>query len=215
MHSDLSERCRIAREHIEIPPFPSFSIRAAVERATRPAPRRYSFGAVALAGVSAIAIAAAAGVLQQTHVRFSPLGGLVVSSVDKMVSRPIHANAEIRQAAEHLDFPATLPEGLPDGTMPVRLLAVDKSLLVITYDLPGVQRRSHHWLSIVIANPTTMSASTASIAARYRLRSGKNMSRAHWRVGREDVITLSNGLTLPEIARIRHAMEQEAKEATQ
>ena len=41
------------------------------------------------------------------------------------------------------------------------------------------------------------------------------MSRAHWRVGREDVITLSNGLTLPEIARIRQAMEQEAKVATQ
>lgn len=211
MHSDLSERCRIARENMNIPPFPSLSIRTAVERAGRPAPRRYSFGVALLAGVSAITIAAAAAVLQHTRVHFSPLGGLVISSVDKMVSRPVHTNAEIRQAAEHLDFQAILPEGLPDGTMPVRLLAVDKSLLVITYNLPGIQRGSHHWLSIVIANPTTMSASTASIAARYGLRSGKNMSRAHWRVGREDVITLSNGLTLPELARIKQAMEQAAQ----
>jgi hypothetical protein len=38
------------------------------------------------------------------------------------------------------------------------------------------------------------------------------MSVAHWGVGPEDVIVISNGLTDPEFAAIKRAMEQESRD---
>jgi hypothetical protein len=121
---------------------------------------------------------------------------------------------EIRQAAAGLDFPAILPGVLPDGTKPIRLFTAGTSLLAITYDLPGIQRRSHHMLSIFIANHNTMAALNAStIAGRYNLRFGLGDNVELWRMGPEEVIVVSNGLTESEFAAIKSAMQQQARDS--
>ncbi len=131
---------------------------------------------------------------------------MVISSSVKTSSRPIHSEAEIRDAAEHLDFRAILPSGLPEGTKPIRLYTAGTSLLAVTYDLPGAERRSHHLLWIFLANPNTM-ASPYSRPAAYQLRTGHAMSMDLWRTGPEAVIVVSNGLTASELARIKRAMQ--------
>lgn len=211
MHADLLERCRAAREHIEVPPFPLTSIRTAAARATKPAPRRRTLAAAVLTSLSIVSIAAAAEVLVQTHIHFPPAGGMVISSDAKPSSRAIHSEAEIREAAEHLDFPAILPSGLPEGTQPVRLTTAGSDLLAIDYDLPGVQRRSHHMLWVFLANPSTMAglkAPYASSSPLYRLHMKDDV--ALFRAGAEQVIMVSNGLTATEFAAIKRSMEQEA-----
>jgi hypothetical protein len=214
MQSDLSARCRLARELIDVPPFPLAPIRLAVERSTQAPPHRKSILAIVVASFSVVAIAAAAEISQQTHVQFNPSGGLIISAgpKTKIASRPIHSSAEIHEAARRLDFPAIVPQGLPEGTKPVRLFASGTSLLAITYDLPGVQRRSHQMLWISIANRATTAASNAPAVLRHRMVRGVSMSVAHWGVGPEDVIVISNGLTDPEFAAIKRAMEQESRD---
>jgi hypothetical protein len=121
MHSDLLERAQMAREHINIPTFPLGSIRTAVQRAPKPAPRRRTIIASILAGLSVVAIAAAAEIIQQTHITLTPQGGMVISSSGKHVSLPNPSDAEIRDAAARLDFPAIVPSGLPAGTIAKQL----------------------------------------------------------------------------------------------
>src|SRR6185437_10612060 len=204
MQSDLLERCRAARESIQVPPFPSTRIRLAADR-PRQILRRRSFAAACIAGLSAFAIAAAA-VWQQTHISFTHSGGIVIRSDAHSGSRPIHSEAEIRAAAAHLNFRAILPQGLPAGTKPIRLFTSGSDVLAITYNLPGAYRRSHHMLWIFLANPSTLSGKIPS-ANPYRLRTfGPTMSSAHWRAGPEEVIVVSNGLTLAELAALRRAM---------
>lgn len=206
MHSDLLERCREAREHIGVPAFPASSIRAAAGRKPQPILRRRSVAAVLAATLSLAAIAAAAEMAQQTHVRFTPSGGMVLSSDAKSGSRPIHSTAEIQQAARRLAFPAVLPAGLPAGTQPVRLFTSGRDLIAITYNLPGIERRSHHFLWVFLTDPKALTNAPPS-GARYKLRTGGRLSQAHWRVGAEEVIVVSNGLTAQELAAMKRAMQ--------
>ncbi|HVA27738.1 MAG TPA: hypothetical protein VNF68_06130 [Candidatus Baltobacteraceae bacterium] len=212
MHSDLLERGRIAREAIDVPAFPLASIRAAVAHPVPAAPRRRSLVAAIAASVSIVAIAAAAEIVQQAHIILPASGGIVISSDAKSSSRWIHTNAEVRDAAARLDFPATIPVGLPVGTRPIRLTTAGSSLLAIDYNLPGAQRRSHHMLWIFLANPSSMAALHASSAGSrplYRLRMNEDMQ--FFRAGAEQVIIVSNGLTLSEFAAIKRAMERAAQ----
>lgn len=208
MHFDLLERCREVREHIAVPPFPSSSIRAAAEPGPQSLLRRRSIAAALAATLSVAAIAAAAEIAQQSHIRFTPSGGIVLSSDAKSGSRPISSDAEIREAAQHLDFQAILPEGLPAGTKPIRLFTSGRDLIGITYTLPGSERRSHHFLWVFLTDPKTLT--NAPPATRYNLRTGDRMSQAHWRVGPEEVIVVSNGLTAQELAAMKSAMQQSA-----
>jgi hypothetical protein len=207
MQFDLLEQCRAARESIQVPPFPLAQIRRAADRPI-PILRRRSAVAAAIAGFSAFAIAAAA-VWQQSHIVFTPSGGMVIRSDAHSGSRPIHSDAEVRDAASHLNFHAVLPKGLPPGTTPIRLFTSGRDVLAITYNLPGAYRRSHHLLWIFLANPSTLSGKFPA-AKTYKDRTfGRTMSQAHWRVGHEEVIVVSNGLTAAELATLKRAMEQE------
>jgi hypothetical protein len=206
MHSDLYERCHALRQSIDVPPFPVHVIRHAMEKKPRAGIRRRTMAAALAATISLAAIAAAAEFVQQTHVRFTPSGGMVISSDAKSGSRTISSDGEIRQAAQHLSFHAILPAGLPPGSKPIRLFTSGTDMLAITYDLPGAQRRSHHFLWVFLTDPKSLS--NAPPARRYRLRTGDKMSQAHWRVGAEEVIVVSNGLTAQELSAMKRAMQR-------
>jgi hypothetical protein len=205
MHSDLLERGRALRDLIEAPAFPLAAIRAAAARPAARAPRRRTFVAVVLAGFSIAAIAAAAEVVQRAHLVFVPSGGMIVSSATKLSSREIHTDADIREAAKHLDFQAVLPAGLPDGAQPIKLDMAGTSLLTITYALPVSQDGSRHKVWIFLANPLVTSPSGVPLA-RYHARNG--YPSEVWRVGQEQVIVVSDGMAKPGFAAIKDAMER-------
>lgn len=206
MHSDLLERARVARENINVARFPLDGIRAAMSRTEQRRPRWRLPLTALVTCLSIVAMAAAAEVVTQTHVHFMPTGGMVISSGAKSGSRSIGSDSEVRKAATHLNFEAVLPAGLPDGTKPIRLYTSGSDLMAITYDLPGTWRSSHHLLWIFLANPQTISSQTIS-APRYQLRPDGHMSEARWRIGAEEVIVVSNGLTAAELEAIEHAMK--------
>lgn len=206
MHSDLLERAQIARENIHVAPFPLDAIRAATSRsAQRPHWRRWPMVAL-VASLSLVAMGAAGEVVSQTHVHFTPTGGMVIASDAKTGSRPISSTSEVREAAAHLNFAAVLPAGLPDGTTPVRLYTSGSDLMAVTYNLPGAWRASHHLLWIFLANPQTLGSQELHAPA-YQLRPDSRMLRAQWRAGAEEVIVVSNGLTQTELQTIKRAMK--------
>jgi hypothetical protein len=211
MHSELSERCRLTRELISVPPFPLASIRSGAQHPTRPPARRRPFIAIALASLSIVTIAAAAEITHRAHIQFTPTGGIIIQAdpKTKVFGGPIHSDKEIREAATRLNFAPILPEGLPDGTKPIRVAVFGPDLLAITYDLPGAQRRTHHMLWISIANPTTMAKASAPDV--HKTVREMRMSQTHWRVGPEEVIVVSNGATDAEIATIKRAMQRTAR----
>ena len=208
MHSDLYELCATVRDGMAVPPFPRASIHASVANAAPPRRRKYVMPALVATG-ALLAMAAAAEVATQTHIGFTPSGGMVIESPLNGGSRAISSDAEIKEAASHLNFRAVLPAGLPEGTKATRLESLGSDAMVVYYDLPGAWRASHHLAWIFLANPATLGNQSSS-PARYSLRSGGRMSQAHWRVGAEEVIVVSNGLTAGEIDTIKQAMQREA-----
>jgi hypothetical protein len=210
MHSDLLERAQAARERIGVPAFPVASIRSAAARAPKPAPRRRTLLAAILAGFSVVAIATAAEVLQ-THIKFTPGGGMVISSVGKGATTLNPTDDEIREAAARLDFHAIVPSGLPEGTV-AKQLQGGSSAMDIRYDLPGAERASHHMLYIFLANPATISGKAPGLASpRSNRTTFAALTRAElFRVGDEQVIVVSNGLTAPELASIKASMQAAA-----
>jgi hypothetical protein len=211
MHSDLPALCGKAREQIAVPPFPRAAIRAAAQNAPNTAARRRSFFSAVALGLSLVAVAAAADIAVQSHIRFTPSGGFVISSSAKMASRAIHSNAEVRAAAQHLNFPVVLPAGLPDGTRPTQLFTAGNDMLAVTYELPGAWRASHHHLWIFLINPASIGKYRAPLD-RYRLHPGGRGSEiGMWQVGGEQVIAVSNGLTRPEVERMKAAMQREIR----
>lgn len=209
MLSNLHERCAAARTGIAVPDFPAERIRAGANDASQQRqPRRRNAAVIALVALSLAGAAAAAELAQQTHVNFTKSGGFVIKSDGKSGSRLVHSDAEIREAASHLNFTPVLPMGLPPGTRPIRLFTSGNDLLAITYDLPGVDRRSHHVLWIFLANPDTFSNAPHKSWNR-ELATPKHMLRASWRSGAEQVIVVSNGLTASELATMKAAMGAE------
>lgn len=211
MQYSLSELCESARARIAVPPYPRLAILARAQHASAHSPRKRSFVAAVIAGLSIVAIAAAAEVATQSHVRFTPSGGFVVSSSAKMASRRIHSDAEIREAAQQLNFAAVLPAGLPKAARPAQLFTAGKDMLAVTYDLPGPGRAPHHRLWVFLMNPATMGAYHAPLD-RYRLHPrGRTYATLMWRAGSEQVIAVSNGLTPADLMRMKVAMQQKTR----
>lgn len=209
MHSELSAAFSALRERMAVPPLP----RAAIVTAAQYAPansrkRGWTAGAVAI--LSAFAIAGAAEIATQSHIRFTRAGGMVLSSTAKTQNRVISSENEVKTAAARMNFPVTLPAGLPNGTKPVRLYTSGDDVMAVTYDLPGAWRASHHLMWIFLANPATMAKAEPNSAV-YRLRPDGRMSQARWRAGGEEVLVVSNGLTPAEVEAMKLAMQRPAR----
>lgn len=203
MHYDLHELCRSAGEGVAVPAFPVGSIRARIARASTAEPKRRPFSALFAVALALVAVAAAAAILTQSHIRFTRSGGMVIES-QHAVNRAISSEADIMRAAAQMNFHVTLPAGLPAGSRPIRLYVGDSDVMAITYDLPGAWRASHHLAWIFLANPNVMSTHVPE--TQYKLRVDRRMSSTHWRVGGEQVIVVSNGLTPDEVAKIESTM---------
>ena len=187
----------------EIPPFPREAIRAAAQR---PQPHQQPRKRIALAafaaGLSLVAIAAAAEVAVRTHVTFNS-GGIVLSS-DKLEKRAITSNADVQEAATHLSFRAVAPAGLPAGTTPVQLES-GRDILVVKYELPAVGSEPHPTLWILLTDPQSISNGPA-LKERFGFAPGKMRLGEFFRVGDEQVMLVSNGLTLEQANAIKQAM---------
>jgi len=213
MHADLLQRAQIARENIDVPTFPLASIRSAVAHAPKPTQHRRTIIASILAGLSIVAIATAAEVLQ-TRITFTPKGAMVISSNEMSPPQLNPTEADILNAASRLDFAATLPSGLPVGTTATQMNHEGSSALYIRYDLPGAERRSHHLMWIFLANPTTISGHGPSETYGKRVNQvqfGGNQD-GQFRAGSEQVIIVSNGLTSAEFAAIKASMVRAAQD---
>jgi len=199
MHSDILQRSLEIRGSIQAPSFPLEAIRIAARRAERPT-RRMPVIAALIAGCSIVAIAATAQVVQQTRLRFMPSGGIVISS-NSQSTQFVRGDGQIQAASERLDFHVTLPLGLPANASPLKVDVAGTSLLAITYALPN----AHH-LWIMLVNPRATSGSLAPAPPRH----GKHIRAQFWRIGAEDVLVASDGLTPAQFASIKHAMERAA-----
>jgi hypothetical protein len=214
MQSEFETACANAREDIPVPAFSLAAIRARQARAV-PAKvgRRGAFAAIAL-GLSMAAIAAAA-VIDQGHVTLTKSGGLVISAQTMTMNRRAK-DADVAAAAAKMDFKVVLPDGLPPGTKIKNVTAIGTSGLALGYDLPGAWRRAHHYMNVIIVEPSALRG-TAKEKQRMNLMLGGAMAAKHknatasvWRIGNEDVFIQTSVLTSAEAEHIKAAMQKQA-----
>ena len=215
MQSEFETACTKTREDIAVPDFSLAAIRARNERiAPSRRGRRGVFAAIAI-GLSMAAIAAAA-VIGSSHFAVTKSGGLVITGPSlKSISNP--RISEVAAAAADMDFNVTLPASLPAGTKLKMLILFGRDGFALGYDMPGAWRRSHHYMNVVILNPSSLQG-TSTGKQRMSLMLGdgvKFKTRNHladtvWRIGDEDVFIQTSVLTPAEAAKMKAAMEKEA-----
>jgi hypothetical protein len=206
MQYDLALLCRDARGGIDVPAIPLTAIRNAATQRSMPLRRRVII-AVLVSALSLGAVAAAA-VWHATRVYVGNAGTLDVYA-HTMTIRFGHAtHADAVSAAHQVTFPVVLPTGLPAGTQLRQVGRADRSALMLSYDLPGAWRRSHHLLDVVLADPAIVgSAISDPYKQRLMVMRYKEPQRTvRWRVGGEEVIVDWNNLTPAELARMKQAM---------
>jgi len=169
---------------------------------------------VAATVFSAVAIAVAAEIYARTHVFLNSNGGMApVIAVDPGTAGTLnqHAtDADLRAAAQRLDFPVVLPAGLPAGTTPFQLSVIGKSAMEITYDLPGAWRRSDHLLFVLLTNErdvVDLNGASVPANARRGLPMQQHLRTIQvWQVGHEVVVAMADNITMQEIDAMRRAM---------
>jgi len=209
MPFNFSVSCKNARELITVPTIPLAAIRNAAESgpfSRSSAPRKGPIAAL-MAGACVAAVAAAAEVWSGTHVSFNPSGPMQLST-HRLSFTKNPTIGDLRSAARHADFPVILPSGLPEGTTLGLLARAGSSALLFQYNLPGAWRRSNHVLSIVIANPQTLSVAPRTVRGDYTLELGGTAARGgvRWIIGREEVMVLQSTLTTAELTHIKSTM---------
>lgn len=216
MQSEFEAACASARNEISVPQFSLAAIRARNEQVTPSRRgRRSTFAAIGL-GLSMAAIAAAA-VIDHAQFSITKSGGLVVSApAIKIISRA--SNADVASIAAKLNFNVTLPQALPQGTNLNNVIDFSPDGIALNYDVPGAWRRSHHYMNVIIVNPSALkSTSPAKQRMSMMLALGhrptvkfKNRTASIWHIGQEDVIIQTSVLTKAEAAKIKAAMQKEA-----
>jgi len=157
MRSDFDSLCKQARQDILIPEIPLAAIRQThLQRSTRSATRRKSGLAGILAGLSIVAVAAAAQLWNGAHVVVPARTGVQLSTnTGSMVLRN-PTGRDVDEAVRKLRFPVTLPAGLPAGTHFRAIVRFGTDALMLQYDLPGAWRRSNRLFMLILANPNSV-----------------------------------------------------------
>jgi hypothetical protein len=224
MPADLSPLFREARARIDVPPVPP-AVRAAAREGTARhagvrAPRsvRSRLAAASLVGLSLVAVAAAAELVIGPQITISPAHGITVGfdrlpehpkrDLRSILTAPKAASPDdVRAVARSMDFPVTLPAGVPGDGRPTMVMPVGSSAMIFDYNLPGAWRRDDHVLEIVLANPREVAAAPPAHAPKhtYTVTMGPPAA-VRWRVGGEDVIVMKSRMTAAETEHLHHAM---------
>lgn len=202
MFSNVSEAFLQARADIAVPDPPIAAILRRLQESKPPRRRWKRSGTGMLFGAAAITACVAAATLVHTHVG---LQGSRVTISAEHGSVIEHADQRALTAAvRHANFAVRLPSGLPSGSRLFQMVTGGKSLIAITYDLPGAWRRDDHLLMMLLMNPQAVGSSNVGNARRSV--SPSERYRGQWRSGDEEVIVLSDKLTARELAAIKRAM---------
>jgi hypothetical protein len=216
MQSDLSDAFLDARRRIAAPPVPLARIRdaAAAHHDVPTRAHRKSFVASLMTGaaVVAVTVAAAASVWHGVDVYFSPSGDsmLMGNSAVYTLSPTVE---EVRAAARRAKFPVILPAGLPADSLPLQMVTMQadtggQSAIGLTYNLSGASRRSHHFLSFVLAGSETLASPGKTIPGIPKTHTPRAVGKHDilWKIGREYVIVTQNATTPAELEKIHRAM---------
>ncbi len=219
MQSDFSRACIDARAAIPVPTVPLEAIRAAAARRTPRLTRSRGFVTTGLAGLSLVAVVAAAGLYAHTHVFLLPQP-MLVTGTGKYVAHP--TTSDLRSFARSADFRVTLPIGLPLGTSPMQAIVAGKSAIAIAYDLPGAWRRSDHLMWVILADPRVVENGNVHGKASQLHAGGLQKSGDYafrfggihplrtleiWQAGGEVVIVTADNVTARELADMKASMQ--------
>jgi hypothetical protein len=219
MQSNFELSCKTARAGIAVPAIPLDAIRHGAQGrpAARAARRRRGVLAAAIAGLSIVAVAAAAEMFGHVQISLDPSGGAARIAFDGAGRHwlPVRNPTEqdIQKAARAMNFPVTLPKGLPEGTTAMQLMAFSPGAMQITYNLPGASRRSNHLLFVILANPKSVTPNSATPPkSAYKMEFGQatGLGAERWMVGQEEVIVLKSTITAAELAHFKAVMTAQA-----
>jgi hypothetical protein len=214
MQSDFELSCARTRELIAVPAFPLGVIRHAAQAGPnrKNGRRRRAAISAVLAGLSIVTAAAAAQLFGGVQISLNP-SGTVHIYFDRMSKYPgpvrNPTQADIQAAARAMNFPVTLPKGLPKGTDAEGLMVAGPGAMHIAYNLPGAWRRSNHLLFVILANPKSVVPESAPAPhTKYSLQFGQTTGNGavRWMVGEEEVIVLKSTITPAELAHFKAAM---------
>jgi hypothetical protein len=206
MQYDLTSLCQDARARIDVPSVPLRAIRKAARQRGTPLRRRTLF--VVFAAALSLGAVAAAAVWHAMRVYVGSTGAVDIYYAHTMTIKQHATQADAVSAARRVDFPVILPTGLPAATRLQSVARVERSVLMLDYDLPGAWRRSHHLLAVTLADPAIV-GTTKSAPANVRwmmLHYDQRRRTVRWRVGGEEVIIAWNNFTPAELARMKEAM---------
>ncbi|HET7813517.1 MAG TPA: hypothetical protein VFL13_04020, partial [Candidatus Baltobacteraceae bacterium] len=158
----------------------------------------------------------AAAVIGSSHFTVTKSGGLVITGPSlKSIINP--GSPEVAASAADMDFKVILPAALPAGTKLETLILFGRDGFALGYNLPGTWRRSHHYMNVVILNPSSLQGTSTSKQRMSLMLGGgtRFITRDHladtvWRIGHEDVFIQTSVLTPAEAAKIKAAMQKEA-----
>jgi hypothetical protein len=214
MQSNFELSCKTAREAIAVPAVPMDSIRQGAQHrpSERAGRRRRGALAATVAGLSIVAVAAAAEMLGHVQISLDPSGAARIAFDGAgghwlPVRNP--TEQDINRAARAMNFPVILPTGLPQGTTAMQLMALGPGAMQITYNLPGASRRSNHLLFVILANPKSVAPDNAAAPkGKYTMEFGqtKGVGAVRWMVGQEEVIVLKSTITTSELAHFKAVM---------
>jgi hypothetical protein len=218
MQSNFELSCKRARAGITVPAVPLDAIRhAAYDRpAQRAGRRRRGMLAVAVAGLSVVAAAAAAEMFGNVQISLNPSGAAHLyfdGNGGRLTQVRDPKEQDMQKAARALNFPVTLPKGLPEGTTAQQLLVLGPGAMQIAYNLPGAWRRSNHLLFVILANPKSIAPDDATPPkSRFTMQYGQTtgVGAVRWMVGQEEVIVLKSTITAAELAHFKAAMKAQA-----
>lgn len=213
MQRDFEAACKYARAGITVPQMNLTAIRTAAGQQLRRRthrPRTVVGTAIIVCSMAAIAAGAVVG---GSHLRVTPHGGLVLDTAN-LTMKYHPTSAQIADAIARARFPVVMPAGLPTGTRLRVIVLADPNVLIMQYDMPGLQRRDNHVLTVFLADPSAVSGEPARVDQKYQLRIGSHRgNRGHaFRIGGEQVFVVANDgvITASELNAMKAAMQKEA-----